>query len=149
MKYDPWKSMYFCPWLKVLIVKKSLNAVSTSLLEWNIFSIKSIQMLEKNGIQWVRYQKNMLDVAKSYIPNQSASAGSPWQHVTEHCHEEKLWPNLNSCTKSKCITSFFLLIIRGIGIMVRVFTNGVWNQGSITGWVIQKTKKNGTWCRLA
>ena len=35
-----------------------------------------------------------------------------------------------------------------IGLMSRVFTNGLWDWGSIPGWVIAKTLKNGTWCHL-
>ena len=39
-----------------------------------------------------------------------------------------------------------------IGIMVRVFANGPWDLDSIPGQVIQmiqKKKKNATWCHLA
>ena len=36
-----------------------------------------------------------------------------------------------------------------VGLMSRVFANGSGDQGSIPGWVVQKTQKNGTWCRLA
>ena len=36
-----------------------------------------------------------------------------------------------------------------IGQMSRVFTNDLGGQGSIPGWVIPKTQKNGTWCGLA
>ena len=58
----------------------------------------------KNGSQWVRDPENMVDVAKSYIPSQWASAVSSGQHVAKYCHETKLWPNL----KNKCITFFFI-----------------------------------------
>ena len=34
-------------------------------------------------------------------------------------------------------------------LMSRVFTNGPGDWGSIPGWVIPKTQKNGTWCHLA
>ena len=36
-----------------------------------------------------------------------------------------------------------------IGMMVRVFTNGPGDWGSITDQFIPKTQKNGTWCLLA
>ena len=50
--------------------KESLNEVSTSPLERNIFDVKkSIQMPEKNS--WlVRAQENIVDVAKSPIKSQ-------------------------------------------------------------------------------
>ena len=38
---------------------------------------------------------------------------------------------------------------RAIGPMDRVFANGLGDQGSVSGRVIQKTQKNGTWCCLA
>ena len=38
---------------------------------------------------------------------------------------------------------------RAIGLMSRVFANGLGGQGSILGRVIPKTQKNGTWCCLA
>ena len=40
-------------------------------------------------------------------------------------------------------------LIPDIGIMVRVFANGPGDLGSIPGWVIPKTQKNGIWCGLA
>ena len=35
-----------------------------------------------------------------------------------------------------------------IGLMSRVFANGLRDLGSIPGRVVPKTKKNGTWCLL-
>ena len=43
----------------------------------------------------------------------------------------------------------FMFIIRLIGLVGRVFVNGLGDLGSIPGHVIPKTKKNGTWYLLA
>ena len=42
----------------------------------------------------------------------------------------------------------YIGFIPDIGIMVRVFANGPEDLGSIPGWVIPKTQKNGTWYLL-
>ena len=47
------------------------------------------------------------------------------------------------------ITIKLFVLNQAIGIMVRVFANGLGDQGSIPGQAISKTQKNGTWCHLA
>ena len=42
-----------------------------------------------------------------------------------------------------------VFLLPSIGLIGRVFANGLGDQGSIPGQVIPKTQKNGTWCRLA
>ena len=55
---------------------------------------------------------------------------------------------LNTIQIYKLINSYFFKL-PDIGIMVRVFANGPEDLGSITGRVIPKTQKNGTWCYFA
>ena len=54
-------------------------------------TLKSVEMFEKNGSWWERERdwEELVDVIKSCIPSQWASAVSPWQHIVEHCHEAK------------------------------------------------------------
>ena len=65
------------------------------------------------------------------------------------------WPLIyskNSCWHITFVIWFPLdvpLLILDIGIMVIVFANSLGDLGSITGRVIPKTQKNGTWCYLA
>ena len=70
---------------------------------WNKIEL----MLEKKASQYVRDQENMMDGTKSHIPCQWISTVSYWQYVAEHCHETKLWQNLNSCKKKSMYHFFF------------------------------------------
>ena len=61
--------------------------------------------------------------------------------------EEQLWYYLTH--KDKGIHPKVNVTDRAIGLMSRVFANGLRDWGSISGQVIPKTQKNGTWCLLA
>ena len=64
----------------------------------------------------MRDQENVVDGIKSHIPSQWASAVSSLQNVAKHYHEAKCGQMLSRSkimTKSKCITSFFMFMIRG------------------------------------
>ena len=58
-----------------------------------------------------------------------------------------LCSNISTGPQPKYTSSY--LSHTAIGLMSRVFANGLGDQGSIPGWAIPKTQKNGNWCHLA
>ena len=56
---------------------------------------------------------------------------------------------INVNDKEKKIMYVCINIYWAIGLMSRVFASGLGDRGSIPGWVIPKTQKNGTWICLA
>ena len=95
-----------------------------------------------------------------------AKAGRPaWTYIQQLCEDtgcdpEDLPKAMNDREKWRekvrdiCaggMTWWWWLLIRPmtIGLMSRVFANGLGDRGSIPSWVIPKTQKNGTWCHLA